>query len=77
VAFATRRQVVTGAPFLQTQDCEGPPAAVEKFCLRTSEPRAILDLELTINPVDRKWPVVRWASSRAGLTELVGREEEL
>jgi hypothetical protein len=41
VAFATRRQVLTGAPFLQTQDCEGPPAAVEKFCLRTSEPRAI------------------------------------
>jgi hypothetical protein len=38
---AARRQVLTGAPFLQTQDCEGPPAAVQKFRDRTSEPRAI------------------------------------
>ena len=27
VAFATRRQVLTGPPFLQTRDCEGPPAS--------------------------------------------------
>ena len=41
--FAVRRQGLAGAPFLQTRECQGPPAAVQKFCDRTSKPRAILE----------------------------------
>ena len=39
-------KVLTSAPFPAFQDYEGPPAAGQKFCLRTSEPRAIFKFEI-------------------------------
>jgi len=48
-----------------TRDCEAPPTEIQKFCLRTSEPRAVLDLEILSVRVRGG----RWFLSQASLIE--------